>query len=366
MNLNNLKNEIIQLPPKEPVFIYVGVGTAAGLVNSDGILEPTNYHQFPPFLQYVRKRITNLNLFLVLIDPRQENPPYMARDFPLIEIQIDEYQMENAENGSLHVFVFRKNVYTDTDVQENENWNVNNNNDDAVNITETLRDLNNFAIANQASLLYHDFTGRRTANLAEYFEYECENQYMDQIIYAMSARKDHGCYFDLTHSSSYYPIRLAVDLNTRPIIKMFNLYKFIANNKLYRIAAEQIEYGEEMQELIKVQKEHVADDISMRFKNIDISMLRQICKIILNPTDDIDPNLYLYNNITKSIRNIYLELFHKKEYQLLFDILYDYCEHQLEIYSHLKGLDISGQDMLKFITANEDPYKWYDSIKMFL
>ena len=124
MNLNNLKNEIIQLPPNQPVFIYVGVGTAAGLVNAEGILEPPNYHQFPPFLQDLRNRIPNLNLFIVLIDPNQENPPYMVRDFPLVEIRPDEYQNANANananEGSLHVQVFRQNVYTDTDLQNNQ------------------------------------------------------------------------------------------------------------------------------------------------------------------------------------------------------------------------------------------------------
>jgi hypothetical protein len=147
---------------------------------------------------------------------------------------------------------------------------------------------------------------------------------------------------------------------------MFNLYKFIANSNFDGIAAEEVEYGEEMQSLIKLQREQVTDDIRACFKNIHISMLRQIYKIILSPEDEVDPNLYLYNNINKATRDIYLDLFQKKEYQLLSEILYDFCEHQLEIYSRLKSLDISGEDMLKFITADEDPYKWYNNIKMFL
>ena len=51
-----------------------------GLKNNNGILEPQNYHQYPPFLQHLKNKIVDLNLFIVLIDPMQEQPPYMVAD----------------------------------------------------------------------------------------------------------------------------------------------------------------------------------------------------------------------------------------------------------------------------------------------
>ena len=50
--INNIKNKINNIPINEPIYIYIGIGTYAGLINNNsGILEPQNYHQYPPFLQ---------------------------------------------------------------------------------------------------------------------------------------------------------------------------------------------------------------------------------------------------------------------------------------------------------------------------
>ena len=365
MDLNNLKNEIINIKNKnEPVFIYVGVGTAQGIINADGILEPTNYHQFPPFLQDLRNRIANLNLFLVLIDPRQENPPYLLRDYPALQEQDpDHYSTTN-----LNVFVFRHDVYTDAE---------DNHIPDRINITEMLRDLNAFAIEQRASLLYHDFTGRRTATLAEYFQHEILNEHLDQIIYSLSAREDHGCYFDLAKMTSYYPIRIdaqnevVAQNDMRPIIKMFNYYKFFANNSFHLMQEERQRYSGEMQILIEAQKEQIINDVMQTFKNSQIAILRQLQHIqtgVAEPmkqynSDQLAP---LPTSFPRALNHIYLELMEKNEYQMIREIIEEYCEHRLDIYSHLKQLDLSGEEMLMFITADEDPYRWLNNVKCFV
>jgi hypothetical protein len=364
MNLNNLKNEILLVPKKSPIFIYVGVGTAAGLINSAGELEPTNYHQFPPFLQDLRNRIPELNLFLVLIDPIQENPPYLLRDYPLQEVRKDEYKLLSSANliaenqGSLNAFIFRQEVHTDPYLSEAAPA--------GLNITASLKKLNEFAIMNRASLLYHDFTGKRTATLAEHFEYDFDNEHLDQIVYGLSAREDHGCYFDLTSPTSYFPIKIETRLNERPLIKMFNYYKFFANNSLESINSERVKYSTEMQPLIILQKKQIVLDISNRFKTNYMAVLRQLQKIIISPPGEIKaPSICLFDDFPKASRDVYLNLLEKKEYDLLRDIFLEFCIHQLDLIVHLNQLDLSGQDMMKFITADEDPYKWNNNIKLF-
>ena len=91
-DLTDFKNEIISVPSENPVFIYIGVGTAAGMLNAQGILPQEHYHQFPPFLQNLRNEIKNVHLFLLLIDPQQENPPYLTRDFPVVEVELNHYK----------------------------------------------------------------------------------------------------------------------------------------------------------------------------------------------------------------------------------------------------------------------------------
>ena len=380
MNLNNLKNEIILIPHEEPVFIYVGVGTAKGIVNAEGILEPTNYHQFPPFLQDLLNRIENVHLFLVLIDPRQENPPYLINDYPdLEEVEPGHYASAQAQASmmkNLQVFIFNNSVHTDSDDYFNP---------DSINITETLRDLNAFAIEKRASLLYHDFTGKRTATLAEYFQHDFLNEHLDQIVYGLSAREDHGCYFDLAQLTSYYPIRQAFaevdmvpnanDINSvanRPIIKMFNYYKFFANNSFHLMQEERSKYTGEMQHIIDAQKLQIINDVIHTFKNSQIALLRQLHQIIIGAVGAEPPKMYesdqlapLPSSFPRSLNHIYLELMEKKEYQLTKDIIEEYCAHRLDIFARLKQLDLSGQEILMFITANEDPYRWLNNVKFF-
>ena len=374
MNLNNLQNEIRQVPHDEPVFIYVGIGTAAGLLNSAGRLEPENYHQFPPFLQDLRNTIPRLNLFLVLIDPQQENPPYLMRDYPFIENQPDHFILPEQQ---MQVFVYRENVYTNPYLPDGEN-----DIPGVLNITNLLRDLNDFAIKNRASLLYHDFTGRRNASLAEYFETECPN--LDQIVYGLSAREDHGCYFDLTKPSAYFATRIESPVGERPVVKMFNYYQFTAQQQAQQAQAQQAQaqqaqqaqeerrkYSPAMQPLIKVQRNQIAELIINNFKEYYLAILRQLQKNILH-NEQVQalqvPTVqsYLFNIFPKPSRNIYLDLLEQKEYGLLKEIIFDFCVDKLNFFVYLKKLDISGEEMLKFITADADPYKWHNNIKLFI
>ena len=392
------------VPPEQPAFIYVGVGTAAGLINHmTGQLEMTNYHQFPPFVQDLRNRIPSLHLFLLLIDPQQENPPYLVRDYPLIEVQPDYYQ---SNDKKLQVMVVRQRVYTNPDIRPGEPLPAN-----AINVTVTLQDLNDYAIQQRASLLYQDFTGRRTAAVAEYFDYDFANEHLDQIVYAMSAREDHGCYFDLAQPTSYFPVRLEYNIQyphlhqQRPVVKMFNYYKFIANNSLKSIAAERLTYPPDMQLLIDMQKNQVIRDISQRFKLVYMSILRQLYKYKMTQAVEAHaeqaveahaeqaveahaeqadspkggsghaerlappnfiPDLYLYDNLPSSSRDVYVGLLKNKEYDLLTDILLSFIEHQLDIYAFLTQGDLSGEEMLKFIMADDDPYKWCNNVNLFM
>ena len=221
MNLStiftDIKERITIIPHDECVFIYIGVGTYAGLKNKDGILEPQNYHQYPPFLQDLKNSIPNLNLFIVLIDPMQEQPPYMIADKGLANA---------APSPTIAIYSLLKSVYTDP----YECYG-----DDFINITEELRDLNKYAMAENITLLYHDFTGRRNSLLADYFDEEL-GEHLNHIVYGLSARQDHGCYFDLTAPESYFSWRNEGGNHKRTYIILFNIYYYLVNNKTHLIS----------------------------------------------------------------------------------------------------------------------------------
>lgn len=384
MIFEKLKKEILNICDIDPVFIYIGIGTAMGQLTSENVLENCNYHQFPPFLQHIKNVVPNVRLFVMLIDPRQEDPLYMVNDYHLLN---DEREKDHyiSHDVKIQVFVLRENVYTDTDVHINNDNHIIKH----INITNQLRDLNNFSIEHNASLLYHDFTGRRVAEIAEYFDNEYKEQ-LDQIVYGLSAREDHGCYFDLTLCTSYFPIRLDynnVNGNVRPIIKMFNYFYYMLNNKINKIQEEIHKYDNNMnnmdmdiKDICELQKKKILTDNIYRFKNNNMSMLRQIGKFIQedaekegtcianNENNERCKDYYfIFNCISNpEQRKLYLELFEKNEYKLLYQLIFDYCANQLKPVVQLKELDITCEELLTFITLDKDPYKWNNSISQFI
>lgn len=404
MFFNDLKNTIRTIPTEFPVFIYVGIGTAAGLLNAQRRLNPENYHQFPPFIQNLRNNFPTLRIILALIDPQQENPPYVVEDFNLRSNDnniIDQYRNRD---GTLQTFVWRQDVTTIPYFNNNNN----NANPAAVDITQELRLLNLFAIEQRVSLLYHDFTGKPVRLLSEYFDEEI-SQHLDQIVYGMSAREDHGCYFDLTHANAFFPIRIegnlpsaplglrllqppqqqappppqappqaphnnmiVVDNNMRPIIKMFNYYKYIVNDTLYQLPQAIAAYPfYTIETMIHLQREQIVRDYTRRFKEVQLTLLRQLRFIMLNPIEEeerareIQFN-YMFTEIHFIPRQLFLELLTAREYQTLYNELYQYIATQLNVIAGIMEMEITGAEMLQGITSDEDPYRWYNNIRLFL
>lgn len=348
MFFTNIKNEILTLNKECPVFIYIGIGTAAGLINSDSVLEMQNYHQFPPFLQSLHQQVPEMHLFLGLIDPHQEDPPYLLQDIKLA-----------SNNLHIHIHVWRQDVHTEPD----EFFPV-----ASINISENLRDLNQFSMENNVSLLYHDFTGRRTALVAEYFDHEINGR-LDQIVYGMSARENHGCYFDLAKPTSYFPFRIekTEDLsNRRPIIKLFNYFKFIVNDSFHLLRREISLFPEHMQPLIEEQKKQIISSYFDRFKYCEMSLLRQ-AHMAHNVREPIKENdtLTIHFDINRIQRHLFNELYKEKNYKLLYELVFNFCANQLNVISNVKQLDINGEEMLLIIIDDKNPYQWLKNIEMF-
>ena len=369
LNINNLKNEIINIPSKYPVFLYIGIGAAAS-GGDDRELTRSNYQQFPPFVQDLRNQIPDLRIMLLLIDPYHENPPRVAVDYSLIATEEEDDQY-CSQDKRLQAFVYRKVVYTDADIQQP---------DHGCNITPLLRNLHAFVKERQVSLLYHDFTGRKTALTAEQFDRE-NSDYLDQIVYGLSAREDHGCHFDLCEPHAYFPMRLdQTDNNSRPIVKMYNYYKYTVNQTYLLSDAELQMYPLKMRPLAEIQKKQIAEIYRTQFKMIYLSILRQVKKYMIDAEqieDGMDgagaeqaggaesPDLvakYLFYDVNKFYKEMFTDLFKEKEYKLLYELVFNYTASELDVLAKIKEMDMTGEELLTFITLDEDPYKWYNAI----
>lgn len=367
MNFTDLKNEITLVDINHPLFVYVGLGVACNLCNDNIKLEQKNYHQYPPFVQDLYNKIPNLHVFLVLIDPFQENPPRVSVDYNLKpKNNGDEVPSHySSDDKTLNAFIYREYAHTDIEIYENNN--------EITNSIEMMRDLNSFIIEKNGSMLFELFTGKSVAPLAEYFDYDKNflNK-TDQIVYGMNMREDHGCSFDLTDLKTYFPFRIEKKENERPIIKMFNYYHIIGMEKKEEMEREK--YPIDMHEMIEWQKEQMINNITTKFKNVNIGLLREARNLqVLQQNGEEDKEdkddkylVWQLNKLPLTYKTFLSGLIKEKEYELIYDIIYNYIVTELDILSTIKKMDITGEDILKFITEGEDTLKWYNNIKLFL
>ena len=380
---DEIKNTILTIPSESPVFLYVGVGTAAGMMNAGGTLFAQHYHQFPPFIQNLKNNFPQMHIILALIDPCQENPPYVVLDHRLLNKSTPD-QYTNL-NGTLQVHVLREAVYTEPYLPIPA---------EAVNITRELQQLNAFVIQHRVSMLYHDFTGRAVRLLAEYFD-DTLRHHLDQVIYGMSARTEHGCYFDLTRENAFFALKLEgqfppppgqqaqeflqlfqprhpnVDNHARPMVRMFNYYKFIVTNTLPDAKREIAQYPPAVStNLIKPQLNEIIYIYMTRFKHMQLTMLRQVRNALIQPDSEFALNLHqspdILNDIPLLQRAPFLELLQEKEFKALYDLLFEYVANHINVFAQMTEMDISGSEILTFITADADTYKWYNNIVLFM
>ncbi len=188
--------------------------------------------------------------------------------------------------------------------------------------------------------------------------------HLDQIVYGLSAREDHGCFFDLTQPNAYFPFRLEQLPNQRPVVKMFNYYKFIVNHTYQELARELAQFPPAMHSLAEVQKKQIINNMYNQFKNTVLSILRQVYKIVQVPEEAPEKEYapFIFNDFPYPYRKIVEDLYIEKNYSLLYEILNIYSANQLEIMAKLTENAMSGEELLKFITLDRDPYKWHNAL----
>ena len=390
--LDTIFNEIKTISLDDPVFIYTGVGTAASL-NPQRILEPQNYHQFPPFLQNLKNNIANLRIFIILIDPYQEEPPYMIKDkgVRLLHENLAKYAPENAPDNAYNLSAsggcnamasggcnamassgcnamaaiaamaaYHKSVYTDASITLEH----------GENITAQLRRLNNYAIQNNITTLYHDFTGRDNKLLAELFDKELVED-LDHIVYGMSARENHGCYFDLTELTSFFPYRMTNyilnDIKKRPLIRLFNIYKYITLDYISeKLDVQYALYPPSMHPMIDAQKEQVVNRVKNDFKNINFSILRVVKRLLTGDEkyEEIT-NTYWLESLPPTMKNKSFDLFHKKDYAQLLSFLLNYFAKSVDLVLKIKNIDLTGREILDIVTDDVKIYNWYNNLSQF-
>lgn len=340
-----------------PIVVYTGIGTAASPSLETGQLEMANYHQFPPFLQEMKRNIPLMQLYILLIDPRQEDPPYLITD----------PRLNNINKNGLFVYSWREDVGTVLNKQPlNDEYEP-----PFIDITANLQTLNAFAIKNCVTTFYHDFTGKPNHLLAEFFDEDATlNGHYDHIIYGLNARQDLGCYFDLTAAGCYYAYRMVDKDVGKKMLTVFNYYHDTDDQMNQYLTSELDE------ERINVQRELIISQVKALFRNRAFSKMRHVYAKAVQSDDDGNDGLQRDNDepcnehftddiALPTLRQKIVDQLRQKKYFALFENLVHYYAKPLDRVAKILQLDLTGYEILEFILQSE-PYQWYDELQKFL
>lgn len=356
----NINEDVKTIPSTAPILIYIGVGTYAGLIdnNNGRILQESNYHQYPPFIKSLKNDIPDLHMFIILIDPLQENPPYMITDRKIDE-NFNNYGDDKfkSRDERITVYVLRKYVTTEVYTHNREVP------DNTLNITHDLENMNSMCIQNNYSFIYHDYSGRQVQLLAEYFDPQL-NKHLDRIIYGFNARQDTGCYFDMTNLDSFMPYRIKFNRD-RKTVKFFNIFKYIVTKKLYKIDMAPEYYDLKYIEMIIQQKLRIINNITENLNNYGLATLRVIYKKI-NNDNELEIHPYHFHSISKDSKIILLDLLKKQNFYQIFEVLKKYYSKDIDIICKLKNFTISGEELLNMVMEEKNPYLWINGLRMYV
>jgi hypothetical protein len=256
-----------------------------------------------------------------------------------------------SRDHSLTVYTWREDVYTDPYQHVR-----------GIDITAHLRELNQFAIDSGSLFVYHNFTGKNNRILAEFFDEELKD-HLDHIIYGLGLRENVGCYFDLTDVCSYHPFY--IDAHNR--IKLFNVYDYILNDKIHLLKSDfNMKYINE-NNIFNSHIEKIVHILKYELNNVILQTLKAVFRLItgeeMQPCDDSTQDFYCFDSVK---RTKCLNLLADKNYSELYELLLIEFGKKLDIVAVFKGLDLTGREILEFITLGDDPFDWYNNVKHFL
>jgi hypothetical protein len=369
--LNNVLVHInhILMSNDNPSIIYFAVGSAAQtfeIIDGKRVIKQENYQQFPNFLQkmYLFER---MNVFIVLIDPELESPPYIITDknFDAI-LGIKEWkhtpEFDVYEKSNVYVYSIRRFVKTSVDELMF----------DADDITENLQSFNELAKSENVFMFYYNYSGIDVCPLAKLFD-EQNKEYLSQIIYGFGGRINHGCYLDLTSNDAQFAFKV-VEKVKRRCIEVFNVNAYYYNQiDIHNIMRE---FDETNLDIIIHHIEIFKREFVSSFITRDIYIMRNIINIIkkINEKDEqTQLSDILFLNIQKSMftedeKKVIYELFDEIHFNQVVRIIKDIYANYLDKYQTIlqisqKGKLMTGEEIINYIMDDADPYRWIDRFK---
>ena len=339
---------------QQPAIIYMGIGAACGLFNENGLIDDKNYHEYPMFLQKMQEQLYSTKIDIILIDPLLTNPPYIVKDhskhLDFKQTEPDTYVAKSATQNIVTVHCIREYVCIDGQYSC----------DECFNITQALFHLNEICMHESVLFVFNDFSGRSNKYVAEFFDDQI-SKHLDHIIIGLGARKDSGCYIDVTGSDCVFPFKLTE--RNRMMVKVFNIYNYLFGNDNYDINLAVAEYyGDENIDKITSQIHIAIEQYINDFKGKSMGILKSVHK--LWKQNDITQSEYIIETIDYKHRETVTMLIKDRSYAKLYDFMFSLIARDLDVILKLRQAGGTGKELLAIITRDSDPNQWYNELRI--
>ena len=360
---------------RNPMCIYIGIGTYAGLIKTDEtgqkMLDDENYHQFPPALQKLYVSNPDLHFACIYIDPALEKPVFITQDLNLRQKLFNDHEWNNDDNefcynnSRIKVYPFRYSIKI-----KNTKYNPVN---DYIDITTQIERIHKLCIDNDLLYIFHDFSGNNYFKYIEQYFISIQN-HLDHIIYGFGNGYISGCYYDLRKPEAQLAF-IRNKTNKRYIITTFNIsniiniYNSLDNSEQNRISFSNFlndtiqQYPIEHIDIIISQIKIYLDEFISDFRNNIFSILRYFYDLSINfhnnITVDFDINSYYFNIFDYETKMKINEIVMDKDvniFKKIKDIIANKYKIQLEIITSKRN--ISSIEVLDIITSEPNKYEW--------
>ena len=363
---------------KNPVCIYIGIGTCAGLIKIDQngmkTLDDENYHQFPPALQKLYRENQNMYFCCILIDPFLENPVFITQDRYLRQKLFNDKPWKSDDdnfcyqNTRINIYPFRHSIKVKNTQREIEH--------NYIDITEHIDRLHKLCITHNILYVYHDFSGTDYVKYIESYFINSIRNNLDHIIYGFGSGYITGCYYDFRNPESHFAC-IHKNNENRILISVFNISNIISQyNKLQNYEKENITFTDYMNhqiqqynlediDIIMSQIKIYLDSFVYDFRNYILSLLRYFheigCEIISGKEPEFNSNFYgliILNDLKIKIKQmcaLHDVHFFKKTKELIAE------KYKIQLEMLMNGKNkLSPIEIMNIITSSEKKYEWHD------
>lgn len=334
--------------------IYISIGSAAHMAkwdNGEIRLDKKYDQQYPECIRELRDEYKDTSLYIILLDPSMESPPYIVKDKHNITRLVTDDKWKKTgniyhnSNENICVLNIDKAV-TCRGYKETSK---------CMDITPLLDTINNLAKINNWFVLAHDFSGRNIGDVAEYYD-DMLTGHKNHIIYGIGYRFSSGCYIDLCSDTSKFICESGDDGG----IKVFNPYNYSLkqNKEIGKTSG-----NPKIKSIVKM----VFDNAIKKFKNNVLSIYRRllVMKSHYNRANTIIIEDTEYEYVNKKY-NINFTAMYEKEPAKLITIIEKIMIDELgEILFLIDKTDVM-KTVSELIAKREDPYKLSEYVSKIL